>query len=97
MERFSDGNSTLISFLIKIYELENEFYMNTEENYCRIIFMDNFDRSYKEKVSLYKIIKDIKNELKSKNISSKVINKLSFKIFQNQDLHFNLKGESCKR
>ena len=97
MGKFSDGNSTLISFLIKNYELENEFYRDTEENYCRVIFMDNFDRSYKEKVSLYKIMKDIKDELKSENISSKTIKKLSFKIFQNQDLHFNLRGESCKR
>jgi hypothetical protein len=59
--------------------------------------MDCFDRSYKEKVSRYKIIKDIKNELKSDAISDRKLNKLSFKIFQNQDLYFNLKGESCKR
>lgn len=97
MEIYSDGNDTLISFLIKTYELQNEFYNDTEDNYCRVIFMESFDRVYKNKVALYKIIREIKNELNSDSVSLREIKNLSIKIFQNRNLHFNLKGESCKR
>ena len=97
MAGYSDGNDTLISFLIKAYELQNEFYRDTKDNYCRVIFMESFDRVYENKIALYKIIREIKNELNCDLLSSKDIKNLSIKIFQNQDLHFNLKGESCKR
>jgi hypothetical protein len=97
MASYLDGNDTLISFLIKVYELQNEFYRDTKDNYCRVVFMENFDRTYENKIALYKIIKEIKNELNSDFVSSKEIKNLSIKIFQNQDLYFNLKGESCKR
>ena len=97
MVNFSDGNDTLILFLIKLCELQNEFYRETKDNYARVIFMDYFDGIYEKYTPLSKIVKDIKKELGEIKISSRIINNLSIKIFQNQDLRFNLKGENCKR
>jgi hypothetical protein len=58
-----------------------------------------FDKIYYDKVSDKQIIKDIKQEIPqiSSVLSDRKIRKQIIKIFQFQELNFDLKGKSCKR
>lgn len=89
----------LIKKLVKWAEIEKEIQNYDKDFYCRVFLENCFDRVYYNKVSDKEIIEDIKLEIPKINevLSDRQIKKSIIKIFQFQELVFDLKGKSCKR
>lgn len=81
--------------LARLTELEEECKRYEKDFYCRVILGNCFDKTYYKKVKNKKIIADIKAELPS--ITNSQIKKSIIKIFQFQELNFNLRGKSYKK
>ncbi|MBP3707546.1 MAG: hypothetical protein J6J36_02920 [Clostridia bacterium] len=92
-------NDCLIKELVKWVEIEKEIQNYDKDFYCRVFLGSCFDKVYYDKVSDKEIISDIKAELPriSETLSDKQIKKSIIKIFQFQELNFDLKEKSCKR
>lgn len=81
--------------LARLTELEEECKRCEKDFYCRVILGNCFDKTYYEKVKNRKIIADIKAELPS--VTNSQIKRSIIKIFQFQELNFNLRGKSYKK
>lgn len=92
-------NDCLTAELIRWSEIEKEIQNYDKDFYCRVFLGSCFDKVYYNKISDKEIINDIKAELPRINetLSDKQIKKSIIKIFQFQELNFDLKGKSCKR
>lgn len=89
----------MIKELVRWTEIEKEIQNFDGSFYCRVFLGECFDKIYYDKVSDKQIIKDIKQEIPQIGsiLSDRKIRKQIIKIFQFQELDFDLKGKSCKR